>query len=281
VDGFDLVVLGPVVARSVQPQVARRWRGRVRNQGTVLLTAGSWPGTELEVLVSGRRWRGATADGYGHLQCHDIMATSRSRGAAMRPLSAAAQLPSPVARSWPASHRPDVDYPNSPSERGAATASAVMPGLADRRRRGTTRRRSRRRVVPPSRVMACSAAARREEPAGCGVTDRRRVPESDDAPARSGADARLFEQVAAAVERRAAGVEVARPGIVAVPVTGAAGLSGGEETLAELLLDEGAAGAGVECQVEIAATRPPAAPSWSGPAGRQSLGAAVDRGPET
>jgi hypothetical protein len=71
VDGFDLVVLGPVVAR--------RLAGRVRNQGAVLLTAGSWPGTELEVLVSGRRWRGATADGYGHLQCHDIVATSRGR----------------------------------------------------------------------------------------------------------------------------------------------------------------------------------------------------------
>ncbi len=65
-------------------------------------------------------------------------------------------------------------------------------------------------------------------------------------------DARLFEPVAAAVERQAVGVEVVRPGVVAVPVAGAAGYFGGEAALAELLIDEVAAQAGVECQVGIA-----------------------------
>jgi protein ImuB len=62
----------------------------------------------------------------------------------------------------------------------------------------------------------------------------------------------VFEPVAAAVEQHAVGVEVVRPGIVAVPVGGAAGYFGGEEALAERLLDEVSANAGVECQVGIA-----------------------------
>ncbi|EOD57158.1 DNA polymerase, partial [Amycolatopsis vancoresmycina DSM 44592] len=65
-------------------------------------------------------------------------------------------------------------------------------------------------------------------------------------------DARLFEPVAAAVEAQAVGVEVVRPGVVAVPVDGAAGYFGGEAALAELLIDEVAARAGVECQVGVA-----------------------------
>lgn len=60
-------------------------------------------------------------------------------------------------------------------------------------------------------------------------------------------DARVFEPVAAAVEQHAVGVEVVRPGVVAVPVGGAAGYFGGEEALAERLLDEVSANAGVEC----------------------------------
>jgi hypothetical protein len=95
VDGFDLVVVGPVVARGVQPQVARRLAGRVRNRGAVLLTAGPWPGADLELSVSRRRWRGATVDGHGHLRARDIVATSRGRGAAARPRTVELQLPGP------------------------------------------------------------------------------------------------------------------------------------------------------------------------------------------
>lgn len=92
VDGFDLVVLGPV---AVEPQLARRLAGRVRNRGTVLLTVGPWPGADVELRVSGRRWRGLTADGHGHLRARDVVATSRGRGAAARPLSVQLQLPGP------------------------------------------------------------------------------------------------------------------------------------------------------------------------------------------
>ncbi|MFC0430509.1 hypothetical protein [Kutzneria buriramensis] len=93
VDGFDLVVLGPVITRGMQPQVARRMSGRVRSRGAVVITVGAWPGADLEVRVSGRRWRGVTADGYGHLRSCEVVATSRGRGGAVRPVSVSLQLP--------------------------------------------------------------------------------------------------------------------------------------------------------------------------------------------
>ncbi|MEV7092697.1 hypothetical protein AB0M80_07600 [Amycolatopsis sp. NPDC051045] len=95
VDGFDLVVMGSAVVGGVQPQTARRLAGRVRNRGAVLLTAGPWPGADLELRVSGRRWHGLTQDGYGHLRARDVVATSQGRGAAARPLSVGLQLPGP------------------------------------------------------------------------------------------------------------------------------------------------------------------------------------------
>jgi hypothetical protein len=92
VDGFDLVVLGPV---GVQPQFARRLAGRVRNRGTVLLAVGPWPGADVELRVSGRRWHGLTPDGHGHLRTREVVATSVGRGAAVRPSSMPLQLPGP------------------------------------------------------------------------------------------------------------------------------------------------------------------------------------------
>ncbi|NBH04798.1 hypothetical protein GTY80_16285, partial [Amycolatopsis sp. SID8362] len=93
VDGFDLVVLGRSLAGSVRPQLARRLAGRVRNRGSVLLAAGSWPDADLELSVSGRRWHGLGEDGHGHLRYREVLATSRGRGAAARPRSAPLRLP--------------------------------------------------------------------------------------------------------------------------------------------------------------------------------------------
>ncbi|WP_233611803.1 DNA polymerase Y family protein [Amycolatopsis sp. WAC 01376] len=109
-------------------------------------------------------------------------------------------------------------------------------------------------VFSANRVVACTAVAR-----GYGVRRgmRRREAQSccpelavfgeDD-----GRDARLFESVARAVEELAVGVEVVRPGIVAVPVDGAAGYFGGEHGLLERLVDEVSVAAGVESQVGVA-----------------------------
>ncbi|QKV80684.1 hypothetical protein [Amycolatopsis sp. Hca4] len=95
IDGFDLVVLGPAVARGMQLQLARRLTGRVRNRGAVLLAAGLWPGADLELRVTSRRWRGLTEDGFGHLEYRNVVATSRGRGSAARPRTVDLQLPGP------------------------------------------------------------------------------------------------------------------------------------------------------------------------------------------
>ncbi len=109
-------------------------------------------------------------------------------------------------------------------------------------------------VFTANRVVACTAVARRD---GVRRGMRRREAQSrcpglavfgsDD-----GRDARLFETVARAVEALVVGVEVVRPGLVAVPVAGAAGYFGGEHALVERLVDEVSAAAGVECQVGVA-----------------------------
>ncbi len=109
-------------------------------------------------------------------------------------------------------------------------------------------------VFAANRVVACSAAARS---AGVGRGMRRRqaqsrCPELAVFPDDPGRDARLFESVAAAVEELVVGVDVVRPGLVAVPVSGASGYFGGEERLVELLLDHVSSHAGVECQIGIA-----------------------------
>ncbi|WP_370967364.1 hypothetical protein [Amycolatopsis sp. cg9] len=102
VDGFDLVVLGRSLADSVRPQLARRLAGRVRNRGSVLLAAGSWPGADLELSVSGRRWHGLSADGHGHLRYRELVATSRGRGSAVRSRSVPLRLPEPGGAVGPA-----------------------------------------------------------------------------------------------------------------------------------------------------------------------------------
>lgn len=96
IDGFDLVVLDPAVARRMPSQLAHRLAGRLRNRGAVLLAAGPWPGADRELRVSSRRWRGLTEDGFGHLEFRDVVAGSRGRGAAARPRDVALQLPGPA-----------------------------------------------------------------------------------------------------------------------------------------------------------------------------------------
>lgn len=109
-------------------------------------------------------------------------------------------------------------------------------------------------VFSANRAVACSVAARA---AGVRRGMRRRdaqsrCPELAVFGVDEGRDARLFEPVAAAVEELAVGVEVVRPGLVAVPAGGAAGFFGGEARLAELLLDQVSVRVGVECQIGVA-----------------------------
>jgi len=109
-------------------------------------------------------------------------------------------------------------------------------------------------VIVANRVLACSAVARtqgvrrglrrREAQARCpDLAVLGRDPDRD---------ARAFEPVVVAVEELAPGVEVVRPGLVALAAQGPAGWFGGEQEAAEALVDRVAARTGVECQVGVA-----------------------------
>ncbi|HEX4702120.1 MAG TPA: DNA polymerase Y family protein [Pseudonocardiaceae bacterium] len=109
-------------------------------------------------------------------------------------------------------------------------------------------------VIAANRVVACSSPARVE---GIRRGTRRRdaqsrCPELVVFPPDPDRDARLFEPVASAVEELAPGVEVVRPGVIAVPARGPIGYFGGAEQAAERLIDEVAVRAGVECQIGVA-----------------------------
>lgn len=109
-------------------------------------------------------------------------------------------------------------------------------------------------VFSANRVVACSATARSN---GVRREMRRREAQSccpDLAvlgvdPSR---DARLFEPVAVAVEELVVGVEVVRPGVVAVPAAGAVSYFGSEHELIERMVDHVSGSTGLECQVGIA-----------------------------
>lgn len=109
-------------------------------------------------------------------------------------------------------------------------------------------------VFVANRVLACSAVARTQ---GIRRGLRRReaqarcpdlavlAPDPD-------RDARAFEPVVLAVEELAPGVEVVRPGLVALAARGPVGFFGGELPAAERLVDQVAAHTGVECQAGFA-----------------------------
>ncbi|MFE3699948.1 DNA polymerase Y family protein [Nocardia tengchongensis] len=108
-------------------------------------------------------------------------------------------------------------------------------------------------VLAANRVVACTATARAEG-IRRGLRKREaqgRCPDllvAQDDPDR---DARLFEPVVVAVDATVPGVEVLRPGMLALSARGAARFFGSEEAAAARLVDAVAA-AGVECQIGIA-----------------------------
>jgi protein ImuB len=109
-------------------------------------------------------------------------------------------------------------------------------------------------VVVANRVLACSAVAR-SRGVRRGLRRREaqaRCPELVVLARDPDREARAFEQVVAAVEELAPGVEVVRPGLVALAAQGPVGYFGGEQAAAERLVDQVAARTGVECQVGVA-----------------------------
>ncbi|CRK59901.1 DNA polymerase-like protein PA0670 [Alloactinosynnema sp. L-07] len=109
-------------------------------------------------------------------------------------------------------------------------------------------------VVAANRVICVNAGARAE---GVRRGMRRResqgrCPDLVVFPDDLDRDAGQFEPVAAAVEELAVGVEVVRPGVVAVPARGPVGYFGSVAAAAERLIDQVAARTGAECQVGVA-----------------------------
>ncbi|SPM28682.1 DNA polymerase Y family protein [Mycobacterium terramassiliense] len=108
-------------------------------------------------------------------------------------------------------------------------------------------------ITLANRVIACSSGARA---AGVRRGLRRReaaarCPQLHVATADADRDARFFEPVIAAVDDLVPRAEVLRPGLLVLPVRGAARYFGSEEQAAERLIDAVAA-AGAECQAGIA-----------------------------
>ena len=109
-------------------------------------------------------------------------------------------------------------------------------------------------VLVGHRVVACSATARAEG-VRRGLRRREaqaRCPDLAVLARDPDRDARAFEPVAAAVEELTPGVEVVRPGLVVLAARGPARYFGGEEVVAERLVDHVAGRARVEAQVGVA-----------------------------
>ncbi len=108
-------------------------------------------------------------------------------------------------------------------------------------------------VLGANRVVACSAPARS---AGVRRGMRKRqaqsaCPEMTVVPTDENRDGRIFEPVVSVVAGLVPVVEVLRPGLLVVPSTNATRYFGGEEILAEKLIDAVAA-VGVEAQAGVA-----------------------------
>ncbi len=109
-------------------------------------------------------------------------------------------------------------------------------------------------VLRANRVVVCSPAARAEG-VRRGLRKREaqgRCPHLVVVDHDPGRDARAFEPVLAAVEELAPGVEVVRPGAVALAARGPAGYYGGEAAAAEKLVEHAALTCGVEMQAGVA-----------------------------
>ncbi len=109
-------------------------------------------------------------------------------------------------------------------------------------------------VFVAGRVLACSAVARAQG-VRRGLRRREaqaRCPDLAVLTSDPDRDARAFEPIVAAVEELAPGVEIVRPGLVALPAQGPVGWYGGEQAAAERLVDQVAARTGAEIQAGFA-----------------------------
>ena len=85
-DGMDLVVVdaaGLDRAGRRGGELGKRLSARARHRGAVLIAAGGWPGAELELSCTERRWSGL-GQGRGYLAEGKLVISATGRGAAAR-----------------------------------------------------------------------------------------------------------------------------------------------------------------------------------------------------
>ncbi|MFJ2087557.1 hypothetical protein ACIOBK_33870 [Micromonospora chokoriensis] len=91
IDGIDLVVVAP--PRNVPAGTAQSLMARARQRGAVLLPTGQpWPGSDLALTVTQRRWQGL-GKGRGRLRLQDVTIASDGRGRAQRRRTVTTTLP--------------------------------------------------------------------------------------------------------------------------------------------------------------------------------------------
>jgi hypothetical protein len=93
IDGFDLVVVG--VAGAVADGIVRSLQARARQRGCVLVPVGAWPGSDVVLEVTGRRWEGL-GHGHGRLRRQYLNVASTGRGRAAQRRTATVMLGQPA-----------------------------------------------------------------------------------------------------------------------------------------------------------------------------------------
>lgn len=94
IDGVDLVVV--VAPPDVTESVVRSLQARARQRGTVLIQTSAWPGSDLVIECTSKRWTGL-GRGRGRLRAQELKLTATGRGRAARPRTTTVVLPAPAA----------------------------------------------------------------------------------------------------------------------------------------------------------------------------------------
>jgi len=122
-DGMDLVAVNP--ARLTDSQL-RRLSARARHRGAVLVSAGAWPGADLELTQESATWSGL-GDGHGRLTAREVHVRVQGRGAANRPAEAWLHAPAAVGGMADAALKDPLGVLPAPRGSGQESALHAVP----------------------------------------------------------------------------------------------------------------------------------------------------------
>jgi hypothetical protein len=124
-DGLDLVAVAE--PGRLNAATMRRLSARARQRGAVLLPLGAWPGADLELTCSSRRWQGL-GEGHGHLREREVVVRALGRGSAARARAVRLLLPGWGGVVRPA---PELSVPDLTGQEGATSAVDGAAGWTD------------------------------------------------------------------------------------------------------------------------------------------------------